>query len=265
MAEKYKVEIRVSGEKFDPETVTLQQLGLFLTSLEQIIVPIVIRDNPSLSFQEGEVIVSLFSITKSSLVNVLETKYEREVNQAIELTADAILTENYAALPIKTIDGIKEVVRFNRLHNSNTEIWHSNGSLTRLATITQTTKIRADNFITRGTTTLYGNLMRIGGDNPPRAWIRFVDGTTLSCRVKNTLLAHQMANLLYQRIGVRGVAQWDTRDMSLQEFRIEELTSYRQKTLRESIDNLRNVAGQYFDQESEIDVYDIRGTNEGNQ
>jgi len=262
MAERYALEILVSGDKFDVENVSLQQVGTFLTSIEQAITPIVIRDNPSLILEEGDVIVSLVSISKGSLRNILETKYESEVSKAVELTADAVISENYGNLPVKTIDALKEIIRFNRKHNSHTEIWQANGSRVRLATITQTTRIRVDNFITRGTTTLYGTLMRIGGDNPPRAWIRFIDGTTLSCRIQNISLAKRMSPLLYQRIGVRGIAQWDTRDMSLYEFRIEELSPYRQKSVRESFDRLREVAGHYFDESDDFDIADLRGKDE---
>jgi hypothetical protein len=262
MADKYTIEFRVSGEKFDVESVTLEQIGNFLISLEKVIAPIVIRDNPSLAFQEGDVIVSLSSISKGSLVNVLETRYEREVNQAIELTADALISQNYHALPISTIEGLREIVRFNRKHNSATEIWEHNGHDSQLVTITQTTRIRADNFITKGTTTLYGTLMRIGGDNPPRAWVKFIDGTSLGCRIKSTALARRMAPLLYQRIGIRGIAQWDTRDMSLFEFRIEELSAYRQKPVKEGFDNLRSVLGQYVGLDDEPTIEDLRGNSE---
>jgi hypothetical protein len=262
MADQYTIEIRVSGEKFDAENVSLQQIGYFLIAIEEIIAPIVIRDNPALAFQEDDVIVSLSSISKGSLVNVFETKYEREVNQAIELTADAVLTQNYSALPVKSIEALRDIVRFNRKHNSSTEIWQVNGQYTQLATITSTTRIRAENFITKGTTTLYGNLTRIGGDNPPRAWMKFTDGSTRSCRIKNTALARRMAPLLYQRIGVRGTAQWDTRDMSLYEFRIEELTPYRQKSVRQSFNDLSKIVGHYFDTDSEIELSEIRGKDE---
>lgn len=258
MVEKYSIEILVSGENFDVRNVSLNQIGDFLKAIEQTINPIVIRDNPSLDFQDGDVIVSLRSISKGSLRNILESKYEREVSQAIELAADAIIMENYSALPIRTVEALKEVIRFNRRHNSDTEIWQSNGSRAKLATITQTTKVRVENFITKGTTTLYGDLMRIGGDNPPRALMKFIDGTKLSCRIKSIQIAKQMSPLLYQRIGVRGIAQWDTRDMSLHEFRIESLTPYRQKTLKESFERLREAVGDYVD-DGEFDIRNIRG------
>lgn len=261
MEHRFNVEFRVSGEKFDSHNVSLQQIGQFLTNLEQIIGSIVIRDNPELALQEEDVIVSLSSISQGSLVSVLETRYDREVNIAIELTSDALLTENYAYLPTKAIEGLKEIVRFNRKTNSITEIWRNNGERYRLAEITPTTRIRAENFIAKGSTTLYGELLRIGGEDPPRAHIRFIDGTTLSCRIKNKVLASRIAPFLYQRIGVRGVARWDTRDMSLAEFRIEELTPYRQKSIKIAFDNLRELAGQHFDSSEDL-AAELRGRDE---
>ena len=74
-------------------------------------------------------------------------------------------------------------------------------------------------------------------------------------------LAREMAKRLYETIGVRGTARWATRDMSLDEFRIEELTAYRPTSLTQAMDSLGEVAGKYYEEIEDVDAFvaDLRG------
>src|SRR5690348_6087398 len=100
-------------------------------------------------------------------------------------------------------------------------------------------------------TTLYGDLLHIEDDSP-RATIRLLEGTTVICPVSSLSLVRQLAQRLNERIGVRGIAQWDIRDMPLQEFCIEELLPYRATSVRDAFNNLRQLVGKYY-MESYID------------
>ncbi len=258
MVGEYTLEVLVSGDKFDASNISLKELADFISSLDRLISPIVIRDEPDLSFSEGDVIVSLSSISKGSLLNILETKYVDEVKRAVALTSNAISTENYLAIPSDTIEALRDIVKFNRKHSSSTEIWQMNGSKERLATITANTRVKTEVSYIRNRTTLYGTLVRIGGDNPPRAYINFTNGHKFSCRVKSTELAATMAPLLYQRIGVRGIAHWDINNMSLHDFTIEELTEYRQTPLQVAFGNIRELVGQYLAADDGLNLADTR-------
>ena len=70
-----------------------------------------------------------------------------------------------------------------------------------------------------------------------------------------------MASLLYQLIGVRGVATWDLKNLSLIKFQIEELTEYRKTPITEAIESLRKLVGKYYQDIDDIDAFiaDLRG------
>jgi hypothetical protein len=259
----YSLEVRVTGETFNAELISPKEVAGFIIAFEKLISSIVIRNNAALSLTENDVILGLSSITQGSLNNSFVTIYEAEVDSASAIAADAITNERYDLLPIESIESIKEIIRFNRKHNTSTEVWRKNGGHDRLAVITPTTRVQIENFTVRGTTSLYGTLRRIGGDDPPRAWMRWTNGETLSCRVKSRSLASQMAQFLYQTMGVRGTAFWDNRDMRLYDFRIEQLLPYREKDLSKAVDALGDVAGRYYQEIADLDTYlaDIRGNN----
>jgi hypothetical protein len=123
-----------------------------------------------------------------------------------------------------------------------------------------TIQIQIEQYLLKGTTTLYGRLRRVGGDHPPRALLDLVTGESISCRVTNSRLAKQLAQRLYERIGVRGVAQWDARDMSLYEFRIESLLDYHQVDLVQAVVTLQDTLGHYYENiDLEGAFADLRG------
>ena len=73
-----------------------------------------------------------------------------------------------------------------------------------------------------------------------------------------------MAQRLYQRMGVRGIAHWDVRDMSLHDFRIEQLLTYQSVGLLDAFSNLREAVGTSYDDidDMEAHIADIRGNDE---
>lgn len=98
-----------------------------------------------------------------------------------------------------------------------------------------------------GTTTLYGTVVGIGGENPPYLELRLFSDDILRCEIvtENAIdLARQIAQRLYQQIGVRGIAEWNITDMSLQKFYVEELTPYRKTKLDDALDALYEIVGQ---------------------
>ena len=65
-------------------------------------------------------------------------------------------------------------------------------------------------------------------------------------------LAREMAKRLYETIGVRGRGKWEVGSMKLHDFHIEELTEYRQTSLTNAIESLREVAEKYYEEIDDI-------------
>lgn len=81
----------------------------------------------------------------------------------------------------------------------------------------------------RGTTSLYGMVIRVGGEEPPRARLRLLNGRTITCELahrKSWALAQILGARLYQVVGVRGEAVTSVADRSLISFRIDRLLPY---------------------------------------
>ena len=160
-------------------------------------------------------------------------------------------------LPLRSIDAIKKIRSVSRNYRTNTKFGYSNGQFVELAAVTSNTAIDVEIPEMEGSTTLYGMLTGINGVNPPSAHLTLLNGTKLVCNVteKNNLyVARQLGKRLYSEIGVKGLARWDLRDMSLTFFRIDEMLDYEAKPVAEALDNLYSLAGQHFEAIDDVEA-----------
>jgi hypothetical protein len=266
MSDKYVIEIRVSGEDITPDKMSSRDVGELIASIEQMIAFIVARDNPSLGIDQSQVIVGLASVKQGSYVLQFQTPFEAEVGKAYNEVTDAINEENYNNLPAQSVEALEKVRKFTRKYRTETELWEKNGQYRQLAKVTTNTRIDIENILLRGKTTLYGTVVRVGGENQPTVQIRLLDGNIQTCEIRTQNIARQLGERLYSRVGVRGTATWDRRDMSLQSFRIEQVTSYRQRPMPEVLEIMHNATGQYYEGINDIDglIADVRG-NDGEE
>ncbi len=109
--------------------------------------------------------------------------------------------------------------------------------------------MRRRSRIEKETTILYGVLIRIGGYTRPRAYMQFLDGRKLSCSIASRSVAIQMSPYLYQSVGVRGIALWDTQDRTLLHFHIEEMLP-KQESPADTFKGLVDMVEKYYDHDA---------------
>jgi hypothetical protein len=104
-----------------------------------------------------------------------------------------------------------------------------------------------------GETVLYGKVIRVGGVEP-RVELKPLVGQILSCAT-TVEIAIQLANRLYQQVGVFGHATWDQEKLEIQEFRISRVLAYEKKPLTHAFKLLREVTQKEFDVIEDVDQY----------
>lgn len=81
---------------------------------------------------------------------------------------------------------------------------------------------------TRGTSTIWGHLIKAGGDSDPKAIIRLRNGKLFAARVTKELIDEiQDQKLIYKDIGLKGVAVWNLEDWSMESFKAASIAAYR--------------------------------------
>lgn len=271
MAKSYLFEVRLVGEHLTPDKMSSRDVGQLIASVEQMIASIVARDNPALGIDEKEVVFGLASVQEGSYVLGFETVYENEAVKAYHAVTNAIATANFRNIPTNSVEAVKQIRTITRKYRTNTEFWLHNGQSTQLAIVKAETPIETEAFALKGSTTLYGTVVRIGGEDPPRVTIRLVnDGQLVTCNILNRrgtglAIARQLGQRLYTRVGLRGTAHWNPYDMSLEYFVVEALTEYRATGITQALETLREIAGQHYEAVMDIDalVAGARGNDEG--
>ncbi|MCY4527050.1 MAG: hypothetical protein OXB89_10650 [Anaerolineaceae bacterium] len=261
MNEMSKFEVRVTGEHFSLEAIRPGKVTKLLNTLESFVIAIVKQENPKLDLTEDGAL-GFTSIESGSIVAGLTSPHE-EVGRAWRKTGKKINSGDFADFPYETRELFREFVGFNLKYNTETEFWEYNGASNLLAVVRSDTTL-PDTAIITGTTTLYGELLRIGGERTPTAQFRFAGSRPLTCQVKTTELAKEMAERLYKVVGVKGTGKWEAASKRLLAFRIDELTAYRETSITEAFESLRDISGKYYDEIDDVNAFitDLRGRGE---
>ena len=271
MDNQQTIEARLRGEELSPATIRSRDIGVFISSLEQMIASIVSRDNPALGLAENQVTLGLSAIQQGSYVMQFQTQYRDEVFRAYEIAISAINNNNFDVLPIRSLEAIKNIRTISRNYRTEIELGYRNGQFIPMASVSSNTIIDVKVQEISGETTLYGVLTGIVGTDPPSAKITLLNGEKISCNVtekENLAVARKLGKYLYSEIGVRGAARWNLRDMSLTFFRIDEVLEYRATKLSEALENTYDSIGPYLEGIEGDDFIDfmeeIRGNNGAN-
>ncbi len=103
-----------------------------------------------------------------------------------------------------------------------------------------------------GESIIFGTLERIWGKKP-KASVRFPDESAMSCTLSRDL-AKSLGSKLYERVGLSGHATWNVENLSLESFHIQNLTSYKNGSIKEAFRELAEVTG-----DSWADIDDVKG------
>ena len=264
IGENQWIEVHLAGADLLPSKINARDVGKLITAVEAMIAPLVVRENPALGLSEKEVIVGLAGVREGSYVLEFATPYEQPVMRAFQDIATALNEQIFISLPQETVDALVEIRSVTRLYKTAAELWLQNGQLAKIAEINQHTEISYEPEAMQGTTTLYGTVIRVGGEKPPRAKIRFLNGIELTCNItqRDSLsVARALGQRLYDTVGLYGRARWTTPDMRLHDFVIESVLPYRKKPILDNLMALRELVGPYLEEVENIDAYihNLRG------
>ncbi len=258
MTDQSILEVRLKSAELRPDKMSSRHIAKLIGSVEQMLAAIVARDNPGLALDESRVTIGLSAVYPGSYRVQFQSQYDTQVKTAYEIAATAINGLSFENLPPKSVEALKNIRNISREYRTETQFGYQNGQFVELASVSANTLIHVQVPTMDGETTLYGQLTSIGGVDPPQAQITLVDGQRLKCNVtrKDSLaVAKQLGKRLYTEIGVRGLAHWDIRDMSIIYFRIDELLDYQAIPITESIANSYDVFGHHLEAIDDVDDY----------
>ena len=244
------IEIRLIGSDIIPGHIRSSELADIIKSVEEMISSVVIRDVPEL--KKENIVIGLTHIESKSIGLQFSPNLPEQAFNAAHLITQSLNEQNFAHLPHSSLKALNVIASFTRKHHCNAELRTQNGVDTLLAVITPETEIIYASSLT-GQTTLYGEVMRVGGAEP-RIMLKTIDEQTVYCDISYEL-AKQVAEHLYTQVCVSGTAKWSPDTLDLEEFRIEDIVDYEESSAIEAFNALSQLIGSQFSAIDNVETF----------
>ena len=256
MSERAILEIKLTGEGISPDKLRSKELAEVIESVENMIASTVVYKNPELA--KDSIKVSLTGVkTGSAIYDFLPNLEELTIPAARDIAnyinqpeAGSLTLSKDATSSLKKLCAFTKV--FNKRHDdSNIEISIVNGTREKLATITPDTEI-FEAYPFSGETTLYGEITRVGGKEPKIQFKTF-DDRIIYCTTSREI-AKKAGSMLYNIVGLHGLAEWDSETFEIESFHVYEISEYEDVSLSQAFQELSDAVGTSFDN---LDVDDF--------
>jgi hypothetical protein len=237
------IEMCFRGEGITPDNLKASEIADLIASYEDALLCIIARNNPEINLEE--VFVSLVGIEENSVHLKFKPKVLGIVLSAAIVINSAIISNQYQALPFKSVESLNRIWAFTKRRNCSGEI--SGGEDLPVARISVETEIKiSDEFFYQGDTTIYGVVERVGG-SIPRVRIKLDNNQVIYAEIKESV-AKRLAKNLYEAVCLKGFAKWRKENLKIEEFKIDQVIDFTEIPLSEAFQDLKGLIGQSWDE-----------------
>lgn len=246
------LELKFDGNNIDPSNVKPSEIAKLIFDFEKALLSSIAATNPEINTEA--LLFSFQEIDDKSLDLKFIPKAGAAKNVVIATylsIAASIKDNNFKTLPPNTIIALKDITRFSKKYKCSGYFNHNN---INVATFTPETEINFEkvDFI-KGETTIYGEVIDVGGENPNVHFKINNDYTIIFDATKE--ISKQLAPKLFEEVGLRGTAKWDAISYQVIDFKISEVIEYEPKHLKKTFNDLRNLLGKYWDGVDDVSAY----------
>jgi hypothetical protein len=239
---RHEVQVAITGAQVSPEEVSLRELVAVLTRLDAAIQSYAVA---KLEVPEG-LAVSLVDIRSGSESLVLSVP--DPLLPAVVTIAESFQRGDYSALPNATYKELYELSETVVGRGWSLEIREEPKVGIPYASLTPEAPLAppAAPVQLKGTSTIHGRCLRVGGSTKPRAEIRLDSGELLNVDLSETL-AKELAPQLYEEVALEGTATWDPDTWKIEHFRVSDVLPYRKTDPALAFRELAEAAGGRWD------------------
>ncbi|HVW13114.1 MAG TPA: hypothetical protein VHB54_04800 [Mucilaginibacter sp.] len=240
MEETDIIELKFEGD-IKPSNVKASEIADLIIAFESAIEEIIKEQFPAIS--EDQILVSFEEITGNSIGLKSLAHFTKYVIPAFVLVTSSFQNKNFNSIPNSSIEKLRKFTAFAKKYNCD-GAFYRNG--VREATFTKTTEVAYnDKGTSKGETTLYGEVQRIGGEKKPRVLIKINNDYNISFEVKKSI-AIQLGSYLYKFVGINGFAQWDNNTYKILTFSADSIIETGQKSLVSTFTDLANLYSNHL-------------------
>lgn len=250
----YQFEVKLDSPHISPASVRASDVAKALEATEELVIALIQSQYPTVDIQT--LVIGLTEVQSGSLGCVFHVSSPELLEFSLPQLGAVLQTPTGDSKPQvfvnqKIRQQLLNIQNIGKKYRSNIAFAQvKTGKREVIGYLNPETHLTAQEVIISFQTTLYGRVVRIGGDKPPRAKIHFLEGTHLTCNItaKNKLsVARTLGSHLYQVVGLVGRAERNPHDMSLEAFTIEAVTEYRERPAEETLARLHATMKPYVE------------------
>ncbi len=253
MIAPYMLEVRLTGDDMRPDRVSARDASVLIAAIETLIASILAADPtaPADPSDRDAVIVSLAGLRPDGFALLFASPHPDQLTGAFDQVIDCLQRGTLDSLPTRAVEALRGALRVTRKYGATLELsaTHAGRDRVHRTAFASDLVIKDHDAAVRGTRSLYGAVIRVGGEEPPRARLRLLNGDVISCdlaRRKGWMLARDLGARLYQVVGVRGEARIRISDGALTAFRIERVLPYVPIGIERALDALAAASRAAF-------------------
>lgn len=251
--------IRLTGEGVRPHLIPASDLAQLLVAAEQTVLAIATREHPG---EAEDLVVGLSQVKDESIGFAFASNRSVIALSAYTELVTAISNRLFRSLPARSLEGLRTLTAFARLHSGRTQFLNGVGDHSLLDLPSDfAIEVPAPNYL-RGETVLYGKIERVGGVRP-RIRLRVSDREIVYGDITEEQ-SRDLGSRLYSHAALRGQATWDAQDGSVAYFRVEEILHYQRGKVTAAFEELRKAAAGTYDAMDDVDLFASR-VREGDQ
>lgn len=242
--------LKFEGNDLGPTAMRSREVADLITAFEDSIAAIVMRRSPEI--RRDMIRVSLVGVKEGSTeLAFAPNLLPLTIPAAYEL-ADAIKRNVFFDLPSGAIEGMRDIVRFVKGKDAQARFRIGAIESSVEVAITPTLDVFSTTELT-GFTTLYGDVLRLGGLEP-RVEFKPVNGRVLFCPASREVVL-RLRDHLYRQVVAEGEAVWDGLTLEVTRFEILDFQPLDVEGMFESLKELKDRFSQYFDQIDDVDAW----------
>jgi hypothetical protein len=233
------LKVRFSGNNISPDKVSASEFAGIVVAYEKALLAVADKKYPG---RKGLSYISIVQVRHESLgIDVLPSS--NDVIEAADEINIAITNNTIHKLPFDAVVNLSTFQHFVDKYNCSAYLNGIEGIAS--AEITPYTNLKINqSFFIKGETTIYGQVIRIGGSEP-KVRVQTDDGKYFSV-VTTAKNAKELSKHLYERIGVKGLARWKKENHELEEIKLKSFIFLSNVPLTERLKGLSNLVGSYW-------------------
>ena len=240
-------ELRFEGNGIKPNKVKPSEVGTLIQEFEKALLSVIKQDYPQIDVTET--LITFDKIEDKSLGLgfagncEVELGIRRIISKSYKSLTTAISTGDFSGYNNDTISPLRVISDFTKKYSCTGNFKHNGKNLGSIHPNSDI-KLKKPQYL-KGDTTIYGELIDAGGDNP-NIHIKISDSYFVIIKTDRQK-TKELATRLYDQVGLKGEAKWDIATSKIIEFKLYEVLDYTAGNIKSAIESLRKETSGIWD------------------